>query len=113
MKSYGVIIQIKLLTQYFHSTLFILYVALDEIFWCVHSNETLRAVVSRSGDYFPLIFENEILQVTGLVRKQCCARGTGSCIHLEMKKFEMICEPSVGKSNSNNCINMSFNAINL
>ena len=65
MKSYGVIIQIKLLTQYFHSTLFILYVALDEIFWCVHSNETLWAVVSRSGDYFPLTFENEILQVKG------------------------------------------------
>ena len=89
MKSYGVIIQIKLLEHYFHSALFTLYVALDEIFWCVHSNETSSAVVSRSGAYFPLIFQNEILEVKGpegLVRKQCFARGTGSCIHLEKRR---------------------------
>ena len=40
MKSYGVIIQIKLLEHYFHLALFTLYVALDEIFWYIQTNET-------------------------------------------------------------------------
>ena len=48
MKSYGVMIQMKPLQQYFHMVLFVMYVVLtfesvDEILWCYHSNETSLA----------------------------------------------------------------------
>ena len=48
--------------------------------------ETLATQATRSGAYLPLIFQNEILEVKRLVRKQCFARGTGSCIHLEKRR---------------------------
>ena len=45
MKSYGAMIQMKPLQQYFHMVLFVLHVVItfesvDEILWCYHSNET-------------------------------------------------------------------------
>ena len=51
MKSYGVIIKMKPLQQYFHIVLFFWYVvvtfeSVDEILWCDHSNETSSAVLS-------------------------------------------------------------------
>ena len=50
-------IQMKLLQQYFHMVLFVLYVVLtfksvDEILWCDHSNETSLAGLSHSSIYF-------------------------------------------------------------
>ena len=49
MKSYGVIIHMKPLQQYFHMVLFNKYVILtfesvEETLWCYHSNETFSAV---------------------------------------------------------------------
>ena len=57
MKSYSVTIQMKLLQQYFHMVLFVLYVVLtfksvDEILWCYHSNQTSLAGLSHSSIYF-------------------------------------------------------------
>ena len=51
MKSYGVIIKMKPLQQYFHIVLFFWYVvvtfeSVDEILWCDHSNETSSVVLS-------------------------------------------------------------------
>ena len=56
MKSYGVMIQMKPLQQYFHMLLFVMYVVLtfesvDEILWCYHSNESFSEVLSHGTIY--------------------------------------------------------------
>ena len=51
MKSYGVIIQMKPLQQYFHMVLFLTFESVDEILWCYRSNETSSAVLSHGAIY--------------------------------------------------------------
>ena len=56
MNSYGVVIQLKPVQQYFHMVLFVLYVVLifesvDGLLWCYHSNETSSEVLSHNTIY--------------------------------------------------------------